>query len=65
MKICIECNCGNRMSVEIIDRKYFQLNDNLENNSFKLMDFELNNGKPKEVKIYCKKCNKYVSFGLD
>lgn len=65
MRISIECSCGNRANLEIENRKYCQLRDNLEANSFRITDFEMKNGKPKEVKMYCEKCKTYVSLGLD
>lgn len=64
MKIMIECECGNKISMPVQDSKYLQVTDNLEKKGFGLTDVKIRNGKPGECLLRCK-CGRWISLGID
>lgn len=65
MKLSIACDCGNTLTMELLNKKHFQLRDNLEIKRFHYDDAEIANGKLKEMRISCDNCKNWVTLGLD
>ncbi len=65
MKISIVCDCSNRITMELLNKKYFQLRDNVETKNFHYDVSEIVNGKLKEMRISCDNCKNWVTLGLD
>lgn len=66
MKITVECECKNVITMQAPPKKYLQLRDNLETQSFRYngAKYDINN-KVKELLICCDKCKNYIYLGLD
>ena len=65
MKLMIECECGNKITVSAPSKKYLQLRDNLETKQFRYDGAEITDGKVKEFRICCDKCKNWITFGVD
>lgn len=65
MILTIECECGNKIKLCVPSKRYLQLRDNLETSQFRYDGAEINNGEPKEFRIYCEKCKNWISLGID
>lgn len=61
MKITIECECGNRISLSAPAKKYLQLRDNLEKEKFRYDGAE----DGKEFRICCDKCHNWITLGVE
>ena len=65
MKITIECECGNRHTMEVHAKKYLQFRDNLEAGHFRYLDTKIENDMLKEFMIRCDNCGNYIYLGMD
>ncbi len=65
MNITIECDCGNEITLSTKLKRYFQLRDNLETNSFRVGGWKLKNGTVQEFCLICDKCRNQVTLGVD
>lgn len=66
VKLTIECECGNIITMVPPSRKYLQLRDNLEIKGFRFENIKYDkNSKVKEFQLCCDKCKNYISLGVD
>ncbi len=67
MKITIECECGNKHTLEAPEKKYIQFRDNLEVHTFRYSnsDTKYNDGKVSRIMIHCDKCKNFIYLDLD
>jgi hypothetical protein len=65
MKLIIECECGNKLTITAPPKKYLQLRDNLETKQFHNDGAEIKDGKVKELRISCDKCRNWITLGVD
>jgi len=62
MEIYIKCECGNKASMLIKNKKVFVVRDNLEKDDFYFAENEISDGKTREIHLKCNKCNRWVSL---
>lgn len=66
MTITIECECGNRITMNVSSKKYLQLRDNLKIHDFHFDGAEYDkNNNVSEFRICCNKCKNYILLGVD
>ena len=65
MKITIECECGNRITMSAPEKKYLQFRDNLETEEFRYDGAVIKDGELKEFRICCDRCHNWVTLGVD
>ena len=65
MKLMIECECGNKITLSAPQKKYLQLRDNLDTQQFHYDGAEIKNGKVEEFRISCDKCKNWIAIGVD
>ena len=65
MKLTIECECGNKIKLSSLPKRYLQLRDNLETEQFRYDGAEIKNGKVEEFRICCDKCKNWITLGVD
>ena len=65
MKLTIECECGNKVSLQVEKGKDLQLRDGLEVAGFSYDDAEIKKGKLCEIRIRCVKCKNWVVMSVD
>lgn len=66
MKLIIECECGNKITMTALPKKYIQLRDKLETQEFRFGGAEYDkNSKVKEFRVCCDKCKNYILLGVD
>ena len=65
MKIMIECECGNKITLSAPQKKYLQLRDNLEKKQFRFDSAEIKGGKVEEFRICCDKCRNWITLGVN
>lgn len=64
MTLTIECECGNKTTINVPSKKYLQLRDTLETRIFRFDCAEYDkNSKVREFRICCNKCKNYISLG--
>ncbi len=65
MKLTIECECGNKITLSAPPKKYLQLRDNLEAQQFRYDGADIKSGTVKEFRICCDKCKNWITIGVD
>lgn len=66
MILTIECeNCGNNIVMNAPMKKYLQMRDKLSTKQFHYDGADIKDGKLKEIRITCDKCNNWITLGLD
>lgn len=66
MKLTIECECGNMITIPAQPKKYVQLKDYLKSKQFHYDGAKFNDeGKIKELQISCNKCQNWIVFSVD
>ena len=66
MTLTIECECGNKITMNAPSKKYLQLRDTLETRNFRFDGAEYDeNSKVCEFLICCNKCRNYILLGVD
>lgn len=65
MIITFECECGNKLTISTLPKKYVQLRDCLELKQFHYDGMKLQEGDVKELQISCDKCRNWVVLGID
>lgn len=65
MILTIECECGNKISMKALPKKYLQLRDHLESKQFYFDGAKITDGKLKEIRITCDKCWNWIDLGTD
>lgn len=64
MKITIECECGNKHTMEAPEKKYLQSRDNLEAGHFKYAASDSDSGNKKEFRLHCDKCGNWITIDV-
>lgn len=65
MELTIECECGNKVRLQVAKGKDLQLRDGLEAAGFSYEDAEIKEGKLCEIRIRCVKCQNWVVMSVD
>jgi len=65
MILSIECECGNKLSMKALPKKYLQLRDYLESKEFHYDGAKIIDGKLEEFRISCDKCGNWIDLGVD
>ncbi|MBR1832334.1 MAG: hypothetical protein IJ784_07875 [Ruminiclostridium sp.] len=65
MKITIECECGNKRTMEVPTKKSLLFRDNLEAGHFRYTASNADVGKLREFRIHCDKCDNWMTIDVD